>query len=277
MALPLWLLSIILGVVEGLTEFIPISSTGHLIIADHFLQFKEALQSADKAELFEIVIQLGAILAVGFLYRRDLFNAFKAKDINSSFSGKLRTHLFVAFLPAAIFGFAFHPMITKYLFSPLTVSISLIIGGIIIVYVESFISVHRQKTEIKTMTMKDALIVGFSQVLSLIPGVSRSGSTIIGGMAGGMTRPAATEFSFLLSFPIMIAATVYDLYKHRDVLNSDMLSILSIGFLVSFITALVVVRWLIRYVRTHSFTGFGIYRIAFGGLVLILWMQGWLK
>jgi undecaprenyl-diphosphatase len=277
MPLPLWLLSIILGIVEGLTEFIPVSSTGHLIIADHFLQFKEILQSADKAELFEIVIQLGAILAVGFLYRRDLFNAFKARDINQSFSGKLRTHLFVAFLPAAIVGFALHSTITKYLFSPLTVSISLIIGGIIIVYVESFISVHRQKTEIKTMTMKDALIVGFSQVLSLIPGVSRSGSTIIGGMAGGMTRPAATEFSFLLSFPIMIAATIYDLFKHRDVLNSDMLSILSIGFLVAFITALVVVRWLIKYVRSHSFTGFGIYRIVFGGLVLILYIQGIVK
>jgi undecaprenyl-diphosphatase len=277
MALPLWLLSIILGIVEGLTEFIPVSSTGHLIIADHFLQFKEALQSADKAELFEIVIQLGAILAIGFIYRRDLFNAFKAKDINQTFSGKLRTHLIVAFLPVGVVGFFLHSTITKYLFSPLTVSISLIIGGIIIVYVESFISIHRQKTELKTMTMKDALIVGFSQILSLIPGVSRSGATIIGGMSGGMTRPAATEFSFLLSFPTMIAATVYDLFKHRDILNGDMLSILSIGFLVAFITALVVVRWLIKYVRSHSFTGFGIYRIVFGGLVLILWVQGILK
>lgn len=276
MALPLWLLSVILGIIEGLTEFIPVSSTGHLIIADHFLQFKEALQSADKAELFEIVIQLGAILAVGFLYRRDLWNALSAKDTHSTY-GKLRTHLLVAFLPAAIVGFAFHSTITTYLFSPLTVSISLIIGGIIIVYVESFISVHKQKTEIKTMTMRDALIVGFSQVLSLIPGVSRSGATIIGGMSGGMTRPAATEFSFLLSFPIMIAATIYDLFKHRDVLNSDMLSILGIGFVVAFISALIVVRWLIKYVRSHSFTGFGIYRIVFGGLVLILWLQGVVK
>ncbi|MDP4237249.1 MAG: undecaprenyl-diphosphate phosphatase, partial [Bacteroidota bacterium] len=261
MALPLWLLSIILGVIEGLTEFIPVSSTGHLIIADHFLQFKEALQSADKAELFEIVIQLGAILAVGYIYKRDLWLALNAKDPKSG-PGRLRTHLFIAFLPAAVVGFLFHSTITKYLFSPLTVSISLIIGGIIIVYVESFISVHRQKTEIKTMTMKDALIVGFSQVVSLIPGVSRSGATIIGGMSGGMTRTAATEFSFLLSFPIMIAATIYDLFKHRDILSSDMMSILAIGFLVAFISALVVVRWLIKYVRSHSFTGFGIYRIV---------------
>ncbi len=276
MPLPLWLLSIILGIIEGLTEFIPVSSTGHLIIADHFLQFKEALQSTDKAELFEIVIQLGAILAVGFLYRRDLWRAINASSTSSD-PGRMRTHLFVAFLPVAIIGFFLHSTITKYLFSPLTVSISLIIGGIIIVYVESFISVHRQKTELKTMTIKDALIVGFSQVLSLIPGVSRSGATIIGGMSGGMTRPAATEFSFLLSFPVMIAATMYDLFKHRDLLSTDMYSILGIGFLVAFITALAVVRWLVKYVRTHSFTGFGIYRIIFGGLVLILWLQGWLN
>ncbi|MFI5263214.1 MAG: undecaprenyl-diphosphate phosphatase [Candidatus Kapaibacterium sp.] len=276
MLLPLWLLSIIQGIIEGLTEFIPVSSTGHLIIADHFLKFQEAIGTAEKAELFEIVIQLGAILAVGFIYRSDLWKALNASNFTSG-PGRLRSHLFIAFLPVAVVGFFLHSTITKYLFSPLTVSISLIIGGIIIVYVESFISVHRQKTEIKTMTKKDALIVGFSQVLSLIPGVSRSGATIIGGMSGGMTRSAATEFSFLLSFPVMIAATVYDLYKHKDILNSDMYATIGIGFLVSFITALVVVRWLIKYVRSHSFTGFGIYRIIFGGLVLILWLQGWVK
>lgn len=277
MGVPIWLISIFLGIVEGLTEFIPVSSTGHLIIADHLLGFKELLNNPDKAELFEIVIQLGAILAVGFLYRRDLFSALTARDVNQTQGGKLRSHLLIAFLPVAVVGFLFHKMITTYLFSPLTVSISLIIGGIIIVYIESMISVERQKTEIKTMTMKDALIVGFSQILSLIPGTSRSAATIMGGMAGGMTRPAATEFSFLLSFPVMIAATIYDLYKHRDVLSSDMTQIIAIGFIVSFITALVVVKWLIRYVRSHNFTGFGVYRIAFGGLVLILWLQGWLK
>jgi len=276
MPLPLWLLSIIQGIVEGLTEFIPVSSTGHLIIVDHFLKFVDAIGSPEKAELFEIVIQLGAILAIGFVYRYDLWRAVTATDTSSG-PGRLRSQLLVAFLPVAVIGFALHSTITKYLFSPLTVSISLIIGGIIIVYVESFISVHRQKTELKTMTMKHALIVGFSQVLSLIPGVSRSGATIIGGMSGGMTRSAATEFSFLLSFPVMIAATVYDLFKHRDVLSSEMYSTIGIGFVVSFAVALVVVRWLIKYVRTHSFVGFGIYRIIFGGLVLILWLQGWVK
>jgi undecaprenyl-diphosphatase len=273
---PLWLLSIIQGIVEGLTEFIPVSSTGHLIITGHFLNFDQAIGSAEKADLFEVVIQLGAILAIGFVYRRDLWRALNAKDMTSG-PGRLRSHLLVAFLPVAIVGFLFHKKITEYLFSPLTVSISLIIGGIIILYVESFISVHRQKTELKSMSMKDALIVGFSQILSLIPGVSRSGSTIIGGMVGGMTRSAATEFSFLLSFPVMMAATVYDLYKHKDVLNSEMYSTIGIGFVVSFFVALVVVRWLIKYVRTHSFTGFGIYRIIFGGIVLILWLQGIVK
>ncbi|MEP7235962.1 MAG: undecaprenyl-diphosphate phosphatase [Ignavibacteriota bacterium] len=276
MLLPLWILSIIQGIIEGLTEFIPVSSTGHLIIADHFLKFREAIGSPERAELFEVVIQLGAVLAIGFIYKRDLWGALNAQNFTSG-PGRLRSHLFIAFLPVAIVGFLFHHQITMYLFSPLTVSISLIIGGIIIIYVESFISVHRQKTEIKTMTNKDALIVGFSQVLALIPGVSRSGATIIGGISGGMTRSAATEFSFLLSFPVMLAATMFDLYKHKDLLSSDMYATIGMGFLVSFITALVVVRWLIKYVRTHNFTGFGIYRIVFGGIVLILWLQGWIN
>jgi undecaprenyl-diphosphatase len=277
MILPIWLISIFLGIIEGLTEFIPISSTGHLIIADHLFGFKEMLKSPDKAELFEVVIQLGAILAVGFLYRRDLFNALRATDLKQTEGGRLRTNLLIAFLPVAIIGFLFHKQITMYLFSPLTVSISLIIGGIIIIYIESLISIERQKTEIRTMTAVDALYVGLSQCLSLIPGVSRSGATIMGGMAGGMTRPAATEFSFLLSFPVMIAASCYDLFKHRDVLSSDMTEIIAIGFLVSFISALLVVKWLIRYVRSHNFVGFGIYRIVFGTIVLILWLQGWLR
>ena len=276
MILPLWLVSAILGVVEGLTEFIPVSSTGHLIIADHFLQFKQALGDPDKAELFEVVIQLGAILAIGFLYRAKLWDALNAKNTHSG-PGRLRSQLFVAFIPVAIVGFLLHKTITTYLFSPMTVSISLIIGGIIIIYVESFISVHRQKTDLKTMTIRDALVVGLAQLLSLIPGVSRSGATIIGGMANGMTREAATEFSFLLSFPVMIAASVYELFKYRNLLTSDMYSMLGIGFIVSFIVALAVVKWLIGYVRRHNFIGFGIYRIIFGGLILILWVQGSIK
>ena len=237
MPLPLWILSTIMGVIEGLTEFIPISSTGHLIIADHFLQFKQALGDPNKAELFEIVIQLGAILAIGFLYRAKLWNALNAKNTHSG-PGRLRSQLVVAFIPVAIVGFFLHSTIKEYLWSPMTVAVSLIIGGFIILYVESFISVHKQKIDMKTMTTKDALKVGLAQILSLIPGVSRSGATIIGGMMGGMTRETATEFSFLLSFPVMIAASGYELYKYRDVLSKDMFATLGIGFAVSFIVAL---------------------------------------
>lgn len=273
MALPLWLLSTIMGVVEGLTEFIPVSSTGHLIIADHFLKFKEAIGDPDKAELFEVVIQLGAILAIGFLYRAKLWNALNAKNATSG-PGRLRTHLVVGFIPVAIVGFLLHSVIKTYLWSPMTVALSLIIGGLIILYVESFISVHRQKTDMKSMSTKDALVVGLAQLLSLIPGVSRSGATIIGGMMGGLTREAATEFSFLLSFPVMIAASGYELYKYRALLSSDMYATLGIGFVVSFIVALAVVRWLIGYVRKHDFIMFGVWRVAFGIIVLVLWLQG---
>jgi undecaprenyl-diphosphatase len=273
MLLPLWLLSTIMGIVEGLTEFIPISSTGHLIIADHFLKFKEALGDPDKAELFEVVIQLGAILAIGFLYRAKLWNALNAKDTHSG-PGRLRTQLMVAFIPVAIVGFLFHSAIKEYLWSPLTVALSLIIGGFVILYVESFISVHKQKKEMKTLTTKDALVVGLAQILSLIPGVSRSGATIIGGMMNGMNRETATEFSFLLSFPVMIAASGYELYKYRNLLSSDMFATLGIGFAVSFIVALAVVRWLIEYVRKNDFIMFGVYRVAFGIIILVLWLQG---
>jgi len=276
MILPLWFIAAILGVVEGLTEFIPVSSTGHMIVVAHFLKFTESLGDPDKAELFEVVIQFGAILAVGFLYRRKLWDALTAKRADTV-SGKLRTHLIVAFLPAAVIGFLLHKTITTYLFSPMTISISFIVGGFIIIYVESFISVHRQKTELNSMTMRDALVVGFSQVLSLIPGVSRSGSTIIGGIVGGMKREAATEFSFLLSFPIMIAASGYELFKYRHLLSSDMYATLGMGFIVSFIVALAVVRWLVGYVRKHNFIGFGYYRILFGALILVLWLQGVLQ
>ncbi len=265
---PIWIQSIILGLVEGLTEFIPVSSTGHLIIFDHLLNFQNALSSANQAELFEVVIQLGAILAIGFLYRARLWKALSATETASA-PGRLRLHLIVAFLPAAIFGLLFHSKIKEFLFSPTTVAISLIVGGIIMIVIEKMMSGKKHSTDTNTMTIKDALIVGFSQVLSLIPGVSRSGATIMGGYAGGMSRESATEFSFLLSFPVMIAASGYELIKYRDLLTKDMLSILAIGFVAAFFSALVVVRWLIGYVRKHSFVGFGVYRIIVGVLILL--------
>jgi len=261
--------SIILGIVEGLTEFIPVSSTGHLIVFDHLLGFKQMLTNPDQAELFEVVIQLGAILAVGFIYRERLWKAVVASE-NTSFSGKLRLNLIAAFLPAAILGFLFHKQVKEYLFSPFTVALSLIIGGIAIITIERMSKGTRKSTDLHSMTMKDALIVGFSQVLSLIPGVSRSGATIMGGYAGGMTREAATEFSFLLSFPVMIAASGYELIKYRHLLTSEMGMTLAVGFMVAFFSALVVVRWLIGFVRNHSFIGFGIYRILAGIAIMLI-------
>lgn len=269
MPFAVYIISVILGIVEGLTEFLPISSTGHLIVAGDLLRFNQLMGDPDRAELFEVVIQLGAILAVGYLFRQRLFSSLTAKN-GSSDSGRLRTYLIVAFLPAAILGFLFHTAIKNYLFSSLSVAISLIVGGIIIIMIEKFTKEEKRTTTVSTMTMKDALVIGFAQVLSLIPGTSRSASTIMGGMLGGMTRPAATEFSFLLSFPVMIAASGYELLKYRHLLHADMLGILGVGFITAFVSALVVVAWLIRFVQRHSFTGFGIYRILLGALILIL-------
>lgn len=268
MYLPLWAISAILGLVEGLTEFIPVSSTGHLILTDHYLNFHSII-GKEQAELFEVVIQLGAILAVGFLFRTRLTHAIVSKHIASG-PGLLRTHLAVAFMPAAVIGFLFHKYIKAFLFSPTSVAISLIVGGIIMILIEKQVASRVHSRSIGSMTMRDAVIVGLSQVLSLIPGVSRSGATIMGGYAGGMSREAATEFSFLLSFPIMIAASGYELVKYRDLITSDMLSTLFIGFLMAFLSALVVVKWLIKFVRSHSFVGFGIYRIVFGVIVLLI-------
>jgi undecaprenyl-diphosphatase len=269
MYLPLWALAAVLGVVEGLTEFIPVSSTGHLILVDHLLEFHAAIGSADRAELFEVVIQLGAILAVGFLYRRDLIKALTSVSIKSE-GGRLRSYLIAAFIPAAAIGFLLHKQIKTLLFNPMTVAIALIVGGIVIITIEKTVSTTRDRRSIKTMTMRDAVVVGLSQVLSLIPGVSRSGATIMGGYAGGLSREAATEFSFLLSFPIMLAASGYELIKYRDLLSSETLTTLAIGFITAFLSALVVVKWLIGYVRRHNFIGFGIYRIIFGVIILFL-------
>lgn len=269
MGIPLWAISAILGLVEGLTEFIPVSSTGHLILTNHIFDFSSNIGGTEQAELFEVVIQLGAILAVGFLYRSRLLKAFLSTNITSG-PGVLRTHILIAFLPAAVIGFLFHNQIKTYLFSPTTVAISLVIGGILIIIIEKTLVGKVQKTTIDTMSIRDALVVGIAQVLSLVPGISRSGATIMGGYLGGMTREAATEFSFLLSFPIMVAASGYELIKYRDLLTQDMLVTLGIGFLVAFLSAILVVKWLIKYVRSHSFIGFGVYRIIFGIIVLIL-------
>jgi undecaprenyl-diphosphatase len=272
----LTIVATLLGIVEGLTEFLPISSTGHLIVADRVLKFQELLASADKAEMFEIVIQLGAVLAVGFLYRKRLMSTLSDRT-GASTGGHLRLNLLLAFLPAAIIGFLTHHWIKTYLFTPMTVGITLLVGGIIIILIEKRTKEELRETTVDTMTTKDALIVGFAQSLSLIPGTSRAAATIMGGMLRGVKRAAATEFSFLLAFPTMVAASVFELVKYRHLLTSDVIGIVAIGFITAFVVALAIVAWFIRYVQRHPFTGFGVYRIVFGALVIALAVSGYLS
>ena len=270
MPLSISFIAIILGVIEGLTEFLPVSSTGHLIVFDRLLGFQALLQSPDKAELFEIVIQLGAILAIGVLYRKRLVDSLVSKSLETK-AGRLRTNLFIAFLPAAIVGLLTHHWITTYLFNPLTIGIALIIGGIIIIIIERTTREDARTITIDSMAPRDALVIGLAQTLSLIPGISRAAATIMGGMLRGVKRAAATEFSFLLAFPVMIAASGYEMMKYRHLLTHDVLGMIMIGFITSFVVALAVVAWFIRYVQRHPFTGFGLYRILFGAIVIALW------
>jgi undecaprenyl-diphosphatase len=251
----------LLGIVEGVTEYLPISSTGHLILASRFLGLE-----GEGADAFDVVIQLGAILAVGAIFRKRLMSTVSSTAVGA----RLRMNLLLAFLPAAIIGFATHHFIKEHLFSPTTVAISLIVGGIAIIFIEKKTAEEKRVGTVDAMTTRDALIVGLWQSLSLIPGTSRAAATIMGGMLRGIKRASATEFSFLLAFPTMIAASVYELFKYRHLLSSDMLSILALGFLTAFIVALAVVAWLVRFVQRHSFVSFGIYRILFGVLILVL-------
>jgi undecaprenyl-diphosphatase len=253
--------TIFLGIVEGLTEFLPISSTGHLIVCADIIKFNNEV-----ATLFEIVIQLGAILAVVWLYRTKILNL-----ITTTFKDKKSLdfiiNLFIAFVPASVVGFFFHGIIKHYLFNPITVSFALILGGYAIIYIEN------KKLQVKTqeafdITKKSALIVGLAQILSLVPGVSRAGATIMGGVCSGLSRKAAAEFSFFLAIPIMFAATLYDLYKSSSVLNFDSCIIIAVGFVSAFISAIIVIKWFIKYISVNNFKLFGWYRILFGALLL---------
>ena len=257
-----YLNAIILGMVEGITEFLPISSTGHLIIAGNLLDF-----TGPRANTFEIFIQLGAILSVLWHYRERL-TVIPAAVKGDAQSIRFISNLVVAFLPAAVFGFLLHDKIKEYLFSPITVAIALILGGIVILWVER--RTHEVRVaNVDDMDWRDALKVGFAQCLAMFPGTSRSGATIIGGLLFGLSRRAATEFSFFLAIPTMFAATLYDLYKSRGDLDSSDILLFAVGFIVSFFSALVVVRALLVYISKHDFTAFAWYRIVFGGLVLL--------
>jgi undecaprenyl-diphosphatase len=252
----------IMGVVEGLTEFLPISSTGHLILAGALLDF-----TGEKAKVFEIAIQTGAILAV-VLYFWSRIRSTLAGFISEPRAQRFTVNLLIAFMPAVVLGLAFGKIIKAHLFRPEVVGTTFIIGGLIILWAE-----RRPASAVRVQTMDqmsplDALKVGLAQCLALIPGTSRSGSTIIGGMLFGLSRQAATEFSFFLAMPTLTGAAVYELYKNRDLLSLADMPLFATGFIFAFLSALVVVRWLIRYVSSHTFAPFAWYRIVFGLVVL---------
>ncbi|HEX3274620.1 MAG TPA: undecaprenyl-diphosphate phosphatase [Gemmatimonadales bacterium] len=253
----------VLGLIEGVTEFIPVSSTGHLILASHWLG-----ETGDSAKTFDIFIQLGAILAVVWLYRARLVHTVMAAAREPA-SRRLLVNLLIAFLPAALVGFLAHDAIKARLFTPTVVALALIVGGLLILLIERLHPAERV-TELAGMGPPTALGIGLAQVLSLIPGTSRSGATIMGGYALGLSRPAATEFSFFLSIPVMVAATLYDLLKSRGALVASDAPAFAVGFVTAFVSALIVVKAFLRFVSQHSFAAFAWYRIVFGVALLLL-------
>lgn len=261
MDLILILKAVILGVVEGATEFLPVSSTGHLIIVGDLLSFND-----DKGKVFEIVIQLGAILAVCWEYRSKIGFVITNAFVESA-SQRLLLNLSLAFIPAAVLGLTFHSQIKQYLFNPTTVALALIVGGVVILIIERFARTP-DTLMVDDMDWKHALKIGFAQTLALIPGISRAGATILGGVAFGLSRKTATEFSFFLAIPIMFAATLYDVYTSRDLLSWQDAALFMGGFITAFVSALVVIKGLLRYVAHHDFRIFAWYRIVFGVLVL---------
>ncbi|PXW18422.1 undecaprenyl-diphosphate phosphatase [Paraburkholderia caballeronis] len=276
-----WILickALVLGVVEGLTEFLPVSSTGHLIIAGSVLNF-----SGEFAKTFDVVIQLGAIFAVCWEFRRKIGRVVAGLPTRPD-ARRFALNVIVATVPAIVLALLFERAIKSVLFAPVPVAFALVAGGVIILWVES-----RRRTgqasgdarlaqtarvqSIDDITVVDALKVGFAQCFALIPGMSRSGSTIIGAMLFGLERRVATEFSFFLAIPVIFGATVYELHKAWHTLSTDWLGIFGVGFVAAFVSAFACVRWLLRYVASHDFVPFAWYRIAFG-LVILLFGYG---
>lgn len=256
--------AVILGILEGATEFLPISSTGHLILAQDALGF-----SLPSANLFTVVIQLGAIFAVCWLYRQRLFDV--ALHLNQRKQQQFVLRIFVAFLPAAIIGLLFHSAIEKKLFNPIVVAVMLIVGGIIMWVVEKK-KPAPTTLEIDDMSMKQAFLIGCAQAVAIIPGTSRSGSTIIGGLLLKLDRKVAAEFSFFLAMPVMVAASALGLYKHYESLTMDMIWVILTGFIMSFIAGLIAVKLFVGFVSKHDFIPFAIYRILFGSVLLAYYL-----
>jgi undecaprenyl-diphosphatase len=252
----------IMGIVEGLTEFLPISSTGHLILTGALLGFDD-----DKAKVFDIAIQTGAILAVVIVYWEKIRNTIVMLP-DSKRAQRFAANVFIGFLPAGIIGFTVYKAIKVYLFNPGVVAGAFIVGGIIILWVEKIAKPVVRIHDIDDMSGLDALKVGLVQCLGMIPGTSRSGATIIGGMLLGLSRKVAAEFSFFLAIPTLVGAGVYSLYKERALLSMADLPLFTVGFVVSFIAAWLCIRWLLKFIATHDFVGFAYYRIAFGLVVL---------
>ena len=266
----LLLKALILGIVEGLTEFLPISSTGHLILAGDLLDFND-----DRGKLFEIVIQSGAILAVVWEYRERLLKVARGATSDPA-AQKFILNLFIAFLPLAILGLAFGKAIKANLFNPIAVATTFIIGALVILWAERREHKIRVQT-VEEMSIADAFKLGIAQAFALIPGTSRSGATIIGGLLFGLSRKAATEFSFFLAIPTLGVATVYQLYKERALLSVDDIGMWAVGFVSAFISAFLCVRWLLRFISSHDFVPFAWYRIVFGIVVLATAHFGWVQ
>jgi undecaprenyl-diphosphatase len=258
----------ILGIVEGLTEFLPVSSTGHLILAADLMGLSD-----DKTKVFEIVIQAGAILAVCWEYRARLMSTF-AGITHDRVAQRFALNVFIAFVPCGLLAFKFGKDIKAVLFNPVSVALAFIIGGVIILFAEHWYKQREGRgispriESVDQMTWTDALKVGLAQCAALFPGMSRSGSTIIGGMFFGFSRRCVTEFTFYLAIPTLFAATIYSLWKDRALLSVADLPMFGVGFVAAFVSAFIVVRWLIRFVSTHDFTIFAWYRIAFGLVIL---------
>ncbi len=260
--------ALILGIVEGLTEVLPVSSTGHLIIVGDMLNFND-----DMGKVFDIVIQLGAILAVCWAYR-DRVNAVVRGIGKDRQANRFVLILMLGFIPTGILGLLFNKIIKTYLFNPLTVASALIVGALVILWVES--RPARPKVySVDDMRGRQAFNIGLAQSLGMFPGVSRSGATIIGGMLLGLDRKAAAEYSFFLAIPTMFAATLYSVYKSRELFSWDFLPMFAVGFIAAFFAGIFAVKTMVRFVSNHTFKVFAWYRIAFGLLVLASWKFGW--
>jgi undecaprenyl-diphosphatase len=266
--------AVVMGIVEGLTEFLPISSTGHLILAGALLGFDD-----DKAKVFDIAIQTGAIFAVILVYWQKIRKTVVDLPTQKQ-AQQLALNVLIAFLPAVVLGLLFGKIIKAHLFTPVVVATTFIVGGVIILWAEKRQAAGGNAvrvTDADDMTWKDALKVGLVQCFAMVPGTSRSGATIIGGMLLGLSRKAATDFSFYLAIPTLIGAGAYSLYKERALLSWADAPMFGVGLLFAFLSAWLCIRWLLRYIATHSFVGFAYYRIAFGILILVTAHYGWIN